>query len=558
MQEKIRDMIKSALSKLGFPEADFSVEQPGDLSHGDYASNVALVVGKQSGKKPQEVAQEIVKALEHVQGNLSFIKTEIAGPGFINFHLSPEFFAETVGEILKKKDDFGKNDARAGKTVMVEYTQPNPFKPFHIGHLMSNTIGETLTRMLENAGATVIRANYQGDIGPHVAKALWGIQKKNIDPTDINAVGDAYAFGHEAYETDENAKREIDDINARVYEKSPDIMPLYTAGRDASLAWFEKIYAQLGTKFDEYFFESEVWERGKALVAEGLAKGIFKESEGAVVFPGEEYGLHTRVFITSRGTPTYEAKELGLALLKLERQKFNLSITITAVEQEQYFNVALKALELLRPELAGVFTHVHHGMLVLPSGKMSSRKGNVVTGESLLADMVARAKEKVSARGGASADEIAQDVAVGAVKYFVLKQNIGKNIVFDAEQSLSFEGDSGPYLQYTLTRAQSVLEKARAEGIAPDVHAPHAPSSLPRMLVHFPEILLRAQDEYAPQHITQYLLLLSSAFNSWYAQEHIVDAADQKSPYKIALTSSVATTLNKGLYLLGIPVPERM
>jgi arginyl-tRNA synthetase len=218
-----------------------------------------------------------------------------------------------------------------------------------------------------------------------------------------------------------------------------------------------------------------------------------------------------------------------------------------------------KAAEVLHPELSGKLQHVHHGMMQLQSGKMSSRKGNVITGESMINDMIARATEKVSEREVENAGDIALSVAVGAIKYMILKQSPGKNIVFDPEKSLSFEGDSGPYLQYTLTRARSVLAKAKKENIlaSSDGEAVEL-SNLERLLERFPEKIQSARDDFAPNHVIQYLVELSSEFNAWYAHEQIVNQQDPKSPYKIALTASVVTVLTNGLWCLGIPVPERM
>lgn len=558
MEGVIKKAVLKTILALGLPEVSVAIERPSEMSHGDYACNVALTLSKSVGKSPRDIAEEIVEKLlnEKIEG---VEKIEIAGPGFINFTLSRDFFAQEIETILKQGGNYGNNPELSGKVIMVEYTQPNPFKPFHIGHLMSNTIGETLTRILENAGATVVRANYQGDVGLHVAKALWGMIKKGTNPTDIPEIGKAYAYGHEMYETDENAQREIVEINKKVYAHDVSIEEMYQKGREASLEAFEELYTLLGTRFDEYFFESQTVEAGRKLVEEGLEKGIFEKSNDAIIFPGEKYGLHTRVFITKEGVLTYEAKELGLAVLKMERRAFDESITITAIEQEQYFNVVFKALEVLRPEFTGRFKHIHHGMMVLTTGKMSSRSGNVITGESLLGDMITRAREKVSERGTENPEDIARAVAVSAIKYMVLKQGTEKNITFDQEKSLSFEGDSGPYLQYTLVRAKSILEKAYAENLKESTVGERPELSIfERLLTRLPEKNLIALHTYAPQYISQYLTELSGAFNAWYAQEKIVDQNNPHAPYKIALTKALAVVLENGLQTLGIPTPEKM
>ncbi len=444
--EKIVTALKRVFQELGISDVEPALEHPAEFSHGDYSTNGALIVAKKRGENPKALAEKIVSALGNIAG---VEKIEVAGAGFINFFLTRDFYSNVLKNI---GIDWGKNDARAGKKVMVEYTDPNPFKEFHIGHLMSNAIGEAISRLVEFSGAEVTRANYQGDVGPHVAKALWGkMQKPDV------SWGAAYTFGSDQYETNKGV---IDEINKKVYEKSdPTINALYDAGRKESLEHFEHIYRTLGTTFDFYFFESDTAPTGLTLVH--AHPEVFEESEGAVVFRGEKVGLHTRVFITSKGLPTYETKDLGLAVLKGEVWPMDLSITVTASEQEGYFAVMRAALKECAPECAAKITHVTHGMMQLAIGKMSSRKGNVITGESLIEDMRAKALAKMENRDlGEAQQAIADSVAVAAIKYAVLKQNTGKNIIFDPEQSLSFEGDSGPYLQYSHVRALSILRKA--------------------------------------------------------------------------------------------------
>ncbi|MDQ5928207.1 MAG: arginyl-tRNA synthetase [Patescibacteria group bacterium] len=554
--EQIIDALKKALADLGIEGAEPVLERPADMAHGDYSTNVALAYAKQLGKNPRQVAESVVASLGMYE--LPVVKIDIAGPGFINFRLNEGYFIENLKSI---DEEYGKGNDLSGKTVLVEYTQPNILKPFHIGHLMSNTLGESLARLIENAGAKVEHLNYQGDVGLHIPKALWGIRALDVDINDIHAIGKAYAHGAQAYENDEQAKAEIDALNKKVYEKDPEVMELYEAGKKTSLKLFEELYALLGTRFDRYYFESEVFARGVELVNEGKEKGIFKESEGAVVFPGEDYGLHTRVFITSKGLPVYEAKELALAELKAkEYPDFDISITTTAVEQEQYFQVVFKALGLLKPELDGRFTHIAHGMMQISGGKMSSRLGNVITGESLISSLIAEVQERMGERVAPELTaDVAKDVGVAAIKYTVLRQALRKNIIFDEERSLSFEGDSGPYIQYTAVRSRSVVAKAKDAGITPsfDVH-PESVGLVERMLERFPEVAQRAAQEREPHHVATYLIELSSAFNSWYAQEQIIDVDDALSPYRVALADAVSNVLARGLWLLGIRVPVAM
>ena len=297
-----------------------------------------------------------------------------------------------------------------------------------------------------------------------------------------------------------------------------------------------------------------------------MAKGVFEKSEGAIVFKGEQYGLHTRVFVTSQGLPTYETKELGLTKRKIEVYPFDLSIVVTANEQNDYFKVLLKVIEFVFPAIANKMRHISHGFLRLTSGKMSSRKGSVVTGESLIKEMEEMIDAKIAERD-LTADEkktIRQKVAIAAIKFTILKQSSGSDIIFDPEKSLSFEGDSGPYLQYSAVRAQSVLHKAQKEGVVVakgKISAEKIPeniSDFEKLLSRFPDITERATVELAPQKIVTYLLELASAFNAYYANNKIVDATDQFSSYKVALTQSFVQIMTSGLLLLGISVPEKM
>ncbi len=552
IREVIQGKVEKALLALGVSDIAVSLEFPGELAHGDYASNVALVAAKKLAASPQDVAKKIVAELGAIDG---VAKIEIAGPGFINFHLSRETFVKSISEILSSGERWGRNDHVKGYKVIVEYAQPNPFKPFHIGHLMSTTVGESISRFVEASGATLYRANYQGDIGPHVAKCLWGLEKQHLNPGSVEDLGKAYVIGNAAYEDSPESKAEIDAINKRLYEGDVSLKAAYDTGRVTSLAHFEELYKILGTRFDRYFFESETAPLGKSLVEEGLMKGIFEESDGAVVYRGEKHGLHTRVFITSQGTPTYETKEIGLAKAKEAVFPFDLNITTVAVEQDGYFKVVEQALAELLPELKGKYTHVVFGLLQLTSGKMSSRKGNIITGESLIEEMRQKGLEKMEERDlGEEKNEIADAVAVAAIKYSILKQARGKNIIFDPEKSLSFEGDSGPYLQYAHTRALSVLKKAENKRKAEDPM--HDVPEFERLLPRFPDVVFRAAKESEPHYVTTYLTQLAGAFNSWYAADKIIGSAHES--YKLALVQAFAQTMKNGLWLLGITAPERM
>ncbi len=550
MKEEVINKLKNILIELGVENPNVVLNYPAQMQMGDISTNISMLYAKQLGKNPFELAEEIKNKFD-----LEKIKVEAVNPGFLNFFFSPEYFTENVSKIIKEGNNFGKNQNLLGQKTIIEYTDPNPFKEFHIGHLMPNVIGESISRILEKNGAEIQRANYQGDVGLHVAKAVWAMKKG----TDLMQ---AYALGHKAYEEDEEAKKEIIEINKKIYDRSDEVInELYESGRQKSLLYFEVMYKILGTKFDHYFFESEVADFGKETVLKNVG-GVFEESEGAIVFKGENHDkkLHTRVFINKEGLPTYEAKELGLAKLKYDTYPYDTSIVITGNEINEYFKVLLKAMSLVFPELAVKTKHISHGMLKLSEGKMSSRTGNVITATTLINQVTEKILEKMKDGEIPESEKgiIAEIVGLGAIKYTILRQAIGGDIIFDFDKSISFEGDSGPYLQYATVRANSILNKASNISASEKLPDGWQTANLERLLERFEGIVERAGVEYAPHHITTYLTELAGEFNSFYASGKIIDEADNASGYKLSLTKAFVHIMTSGLDLLGIRVPEKM
>ena len=409
--------------------------------NGDYTTNVAMKLasaqgGSASGRKrsPMEIALQVKEAISyqlsvarlagapakrvrHEMQDLNSIKynqkisaklaghdvlqaidhIDVVSPGFINIFLTESALSTSIIEVLKCKERYGTGSATGFKRVTVEFTDPNPFKEFHIGHLYSNSVGESVSRLLESQGHTVRRVNYQGDVGMHVAKAMYGLlQITNLNdqisklereplPEKAKFLGAAYAVGSAAFEESDEVKKEIGLLNKKIYDKDPAIYPFYTKTRQWSLDYFEGIYQRLGTKFQGYYFESVVGQRGAKLVRDHVSDGVFEESDGAIIYRGEKKGLHTRVFMNKLGLPTYEAKELGLALTKQDDWPYDLSIIVTGNEINEYFKVLLAALADVAPELAEKTRHMGHGMVRKSDGsKMSSRSGVVLSGEGML------------------------------------------------------------------------------------------------------------------------------------------------------------------------------
>ena len=449
-----------------------------------------------------------------------------------------------------------------GKKIMVEFTDPNPFKEFHIGHLYTNIVGEAISRLLSANSAVVKRANYQGDVGMHVAKAIYGLQNLKIKVEDleekslkekIKTLGEAYAFGAKVYEDDADKKKEIEQLNKKIYAKDEAIIGLYEKGRQWSLEYFETIYERLGTKFDFYYFESEVGIDGLKLVKEYLQKGVFEESQGAVIYPGKKENLHDRVFINSLGLPTYEAKELGLAFKKYNDFKYDQSIVITANEIIAYFKVLIAALGKINPDLASKTKHLSHGMVKLPTGKMSSREGNIITGEWLLDE----AKKLLKSKYSEMPEETAEKVAVGAIKYALLKSSLGHDIEFNFEESINIQGNSGPYLQYTFARTHSIWEKSAQKTDFADIQDLNPEElALLRTISSFSETVDNAATTFSPNILCEYLFDLSQKFNLFY-QKHKIIGSDREA-FRLALTLGVGQVIKNGLNLLGVSAPEHM
>ncbi len=527
IKQKIQQFIKETTgidAEVTKPKSDF----------GDYA---VFIKGDTEAIAAKIKAQMTnVKEIDHI---------EIKG-NYINFFLSREFLQEELERITASKD-FGLGDSLKGKKIMVEYTDPNPFKQFHIGHLMSNAIGESIARLYEVNGAKVIRVNYQGDVGLHVAKAVWGLQQGK-------QLWEAYAYGNQRYDDDRydqdsHTIEEIDAINKKLYDRSdPEINKRYDEGRKVSLEYFEKQYERLGTKFVHYFFESEMGPKGHEIVRQHPE--VFEKSDGAVVFKGEEYGLHTRVFVNSAGLPTYEAKELGLNQEKFKLYNPDISIIVTGNEIVAYFNVLLKVTALVLPDVASKTRHIPHGMMRLKSGKMSSRTGEVITADELIEQV----KEKVGGK---------EEVAIGAIKYSILKQSIGHDIIFDFDKSLSVQGDSGVYLQYTFARLQSILSKSDSEDTKGKTNFEELIEKeeldLIKHLIEFPDAVEEASSQLAPHRVALFLYELANKTNCFYEQIHIL--TDENIPRKSArllLIKIVADILKRGLSLLGIEVLNKI
>jgi arginyl-tRNA synthetase len=596
IKEKIKESIIKALkaTNINVDVDQIVVEQTNALDKGDYTSNIAMRVASDLKINPRELAQNIVENIEQT-GEIE--KIEVAGPGFINFYLSDRYLLTQIQQILSKGGkEYVKSNIKDNKNILIEYTDANPFKVLHIGHLYTNTVGEAFSRLQETTGANVKRANYQGDIGLHVAKTMWGIKKllndtnqtfEDIEKLELSKkvefLGEAYMTGAQYYDDIEDSEviKEIQDINvylsSLVYPsinqqeskefEQVEMKGWYSKGRMWCLDQFEKIYDTLGTEFDYYFFESKVGDIGYKMVKENIGE-VFREDDGAVIYEGDpEKGLHTRVFINQFGLPTYEAKEIGLAKAKSEKGDWDESITITDKSQKPYFTVVLDALSKLEPHIANSIIHISHGVVALPGmKKMSSRKGEVVSAKELLeiTREAVRNSMKKSKRDfdEEEIDTISWKIAVSAIKYAFLRVSVGKNIAFDINNDIKFEGDTGPYLMYVYTRARSIVDSADqvasgmacVDGCLSDTYT----KALVRQISKLREIVLSSSVNYSPSTLCTYLFELGQVFNQFYQEVNVLNSDEEDRALLLSIVDATAETMQTGLYLLGIDTVSRM
>ena len=539
-------------------EVDVRLDRP-DAQFGDYATNVALQLAKAVGKNPREIATEVADTLRETG---DYAKVEVAGPGFINITLEP---GALLGAIREEP-----RPVNAGRNIVLEYSCPNAFKELHTGHLYQTIFGDILARLLLVSGARVNRTSFGGDVGLHVAKCLGGMREtlggehpEKLAEIDSDAfarsrwISSCYVAGAKAYEESEAAKAEIDELNKTIYgfhsvedHESP-LASIYWETRQWSFDYFDAFYKTIDVAPLRYYPESTTAPTGLEVVREQLAKGNLKESDGAVVFEGDESKhLHTRVFITSKGLPTYETKDIGVIWQEKADYNFDHRYLITGNDQIEYMRVVFAAAETFRPELAGTMTHLANGTVKFADGKkMSSRLGNVTRA----VDVIDIVREKV--RALVDDESLVELVTLGAIKYVFAKYRLGGDIAFDVEETVSLQGNSGPYLQYAHARARRILEKTAAAFAYPaDVR--DEDRALVRKLGEYHEVVDRAATLLEPHHICNYLFELAQEFNRYYEKNQVV--GDEREAHRAGLVALYADTLKAGLSILGIHAPDKM
>ncbi|MBD3244761.1 MAG: arginine--tRNA ligase [Candidatus Moranbacteria bacterium] len=556
----------------------FDVFYPKEKNFGDYSTNIALVLAKKESRNPKEIALEIIDFLKNDKKFKNYFDMEIAGAGFINFFFKDKVFIKRLNDFRKNNFKIDKLDLFKDKKYLIEFPDQNPFKSFHIGHLRTAIIGESLSRVLEFCCASVIRTNYQGDVGLHIAKFFYGLQKKKKQNPDIEKklktidqkmdfMADCYVIGANAYKENKKAKEEINQINKKIYQMHSDIKKEWLEKRKWSLDKFDQIYERLNTGFDKFYFESQMAQAALKICNKAYKKGILKKDDQCLIFDGEKYGLNKRVFVNKQGLPTYEGKELALAYKEFsDFGKIDKAIHVVGREQENFFKITFLVEKMLDEELFDDKQyHLSYGMVSVKDIKMSSRLGNVVLGETVMDKAKEEIIKIISLREQGMAvgikNEIAEKLALAAVKYSFLKINSRKDMVFDLKESVKVEGQSGPYIMYSYVRALNILKKTSSKELKEvmEIKFLKQEKNLLKQLLKFNEIVKKAAQDYQISDICQYCYDLATAFSNFYDKVPVNSEKDAKlKNARILMVKLYAQIIKKNFYLLGIKTVDRM
>ena len=558
---------------------------------GDYTL-VTFPLLRRSRKSPEATATEIG---EYMTAHVPEIKSYNVIKGFLNLSLDASFWGARFAEIVAD-ETFGQAPA-TGRTVMIEYSSPNTNKPLHLGHIRNNLLGYSVAQILAANGHTVIKANLVNDRGIHICKSMlaWKLYGNGETPESTGMKGD-HLVGKYYVEFDKHYKAQIKELEAqgmseeeakkqapimreaqemlRKWEaKDPEVYALWEMMNGWVYKGFDVTYKALGVDFDKVYYESQTYLLGKSLVEEGLRKGVFyRRDDNSVWIDLRGDGLDEKLLLRGDGTSVYMTQDLGTAYRRFEDNKLDDMIYVVGNEQNYHFQVLKLVLKKLGyAEWSDHITHLSYGMVELPEGKMKSREGTVVDADDLIADMVATAREMSAELGkldGCSEEEasaVSTMVGLGALKYFILKVDPKKTMLFDPRESIDFNGNTGPFIQYTHARIRSILRKAAEAGIAPaagyDAATPLLPEEIEliRLLTEYPATVKAAGDNFAPSIIGAYVYELAKQFNAYYHDHSILREENAAvRALRLQLAAQVARVIKRGMRLLGIDVPERM
>lgn len=545
--------------KLNKKELANLITVPPDPKLGDYAFPCFKL-----SKKAKEEAERLKKKIK-LPKFLS--KTEVVGP-YLNFFVNKSTLAEeTLTQIKKEKSNYG--TAKQNKNIVIEYCGPNTNKPLHLGHVRNMALGNSVYRILSFQGNRVRPVNIVNDRGIHVCQSMLAYQKwgknKQPDKKGDHFVGDYYVLFSKKAKEDEDLKLEAQDLLLKWELKDKKIRELWKKMNKWVLEGFKETYKRFGIKFDKEYFESGYFEKGKTIAKEGLKRKVFeKDHTGAIVAPLEKYKLPNKVLLRGDNTAVYMTQDLYLAQKRYKDFKFDQAIYVVASEQQLHFKQLFKILELLKRPYAKNLYHLSYGLVNLPSGRMKSREGTVVDADDIMDEVAKLAEKEVKKRyKNLSEKEIkarAEFISLGAIKFLMLKTDAARDMIFNPEESISFEGETGPYVQYTHARACSILRKAKHKEskINFDLFKDEAELNVINLLSKFPEKVKSSAEHYKPHMICRYLISLAQAFNEFYHKCPVISERDQQMKARLLLVDCVRQILENGLGLLGIKAPEEM
>lgn len=570
LKEKIRALVAEIVSKK-FPgeSVEIKIEYPTEAMHGDYAINIAFALGKKFKRSPNDIAEELAKAIDRPNW---ISKIEVAGAGFLNFFLAEDFLTEFLDEVKNAGDDFGASEIAKGKTVVTDTSHPNVAKPMGAHHLLSTIIGNALNRIFAAVGYRVIRDNYIGDWGTQFGKLIWAIKKwgheSEIKKNPIPELLKLYVRFHEEAEKTAGLDDEGREEFLMLESGDPENRRLWKWIVDLSLKEFKKIWDRLDVGFDYIHGESFYEDKMKEIIDLGVKKGVFMTGEGgALIAELEDKKMPPCLIRKSDGATLYATRDLARTKYWEDTWHPDLMVIVADSAQNlhfrQFFEVASR-LDITDAQNI----HIVFGRMRFPEKRMSTRKGNIVLLEDLLDEAEEGAYKIVCEKNPelpeAKKREVARQVGIGAVKYAVLSQNRLTDITFTWDRMLSLEGNSAPYVQYASARARAILRKcARPAGAGTPkskvyILREKEEVAVARLLPKFPEVVAHAAEEFKPNLIANYLYELASRFNTFYAALPVLQAEPAVQEIRLQLVEATALVIKNGLSLLGIEAPEEM
>ncbi|HLD28206.1 MAG TPA: arginine--tRNA ligase [Patescibacteria group bacterium] len=535
---------------------------PPEAEMGDFAVP-CFFLSKLLRRSPSQIAIDLASKI-HPAGLVMSVKND--GP-YLNFFINQSILAKQVlKEINKRADKYGQLNLGKDR-IMLEYSQPNTHKEFHIGHMRNAILGSALIRLLGAVGYKVMPVNYIGDVGAHVAKCLWALEKfhaeNKLPENKGKYLGQIYTEAVKKTEVSKKNKKEADEVLQKLEADDKKWTALWKKTRKWSLDEFDQIYKILDCKFDQVFYESEVANLGKEIVADLLKKGIAEISEGAVIINLEKYNLKNFLLLKSDGSSLYSTKDIALAQEKFKKYKIDKSIIITDSRQSFYFSQLFKTLAIMGFDKEMI--HIPYEFVTLKAGAMSSRSGNVVLFEDFYHQVVGQATHETKKRHPDWSEKKIQDtsrkIALSAIKFNMLKTGNDNIITFDIDEALSFDGFSGPYLQYTCSRISSVLKKAKSKGgidVEYDKLNTVIEKELMLKLIDYPNVIEVAAKNFQPSELTRYLFELAKLFSNFYQTMPILNSDDGTKKARLSLIFAVKQTIANGLGILGIETMDEM